>query len=133
MGPRRRGRSRSSEPPCATVPAMGPRFTMRARAWLATRVPELAVVAFAVALRVSLAWSYDIALGYDYPAHHQYVRYLLEHGRLPPYALNFSTYQPPLFYALAALIEKAGFSVQAVAWVSIASSCLQVLLTWLGL
>jgi len=104
----------------------------RTRAWVVAHLPELVVVAFGLLLRLSLARTYDVTLGYDYPAHHQYVRYLIEHHRLPPYDLNFSTYQPPLFYFMAALIEEAGFSPQAVGGISIASSCLQLLLAWVG-
>ena len=63
----------------------------------ATRIPELVLVGFGIALRVSLTRTFDVTLGYDFPAHLQYVRYLVEHGSLPPYDLNFSTYNPALW------------------------------------
>jgi hypothetical protein len=108
-------------------------FIRHAGAWAATRLPELALVVFALVLRVSLARTFDVSLGYDFAAHQQYIRFIVDHGSLPPYDLNFSTYNPPLFYALAALMVKAGFTLQAVGRVSIVSSCIQVLLVWLGL
>jgi 4-amino-4-deoxy-L-arabinose transferase-like glycosyltransferase len=97
------------------------------------RIPELAIVAFALLLRLSLARWYDVILGYDFPTHHDYVRYLVEHHRLPRYDLNVATYHPPLFYGLAALLERLGCVTQTVGRISIASSCLQILLTWWGL
>jgi 4-amino-4-deoxy-L-arabinose transferase-like glycosyltransferase len=101
--------------------------------WLAGRIPELVIVLFAIGLRASLTHTFDVTLGYDFPAHEGFMRYMLEHGRIPPYELNFSTYNPPLFYALAALMLKAGFTIQTIGRVSIVSSCVQFLLAWLGL
>jgi hypothetical protein len=98
-----------------------------------TRIPELAFVIIGIALRVSLTRSFDVTLGYDFPAHLQYVRYLVEHHSLPPYQLNYSTYNPPLWYALAAVMVSAGITLQAIARVSIACSCLQLVLVWVGL
>jgi 4-amino-4-deoxy-L-arabinose transferase-like glycosyltransferase len=105
----------------------------RARGWAATRIPELLLVALALLLRLSLAEWYDVTLGYDYPTHHQYVRYLAENGRLPPYDLNVATYHPPLFYVLAAILEHEGVTPQGVGRLSIVCSCIQILLVWLGL
>jgi 4-amino-4-deoxy-L-arabinose transferase-like glycosyltransferase len=103
------------------------------RRWLAGHLPELGIVLFALGLRISLTRTFDVTLGYDFPAHQQYMRYILENWRIPPFDLNFSTYNPALFYWMAALMLKAGVSIQAIGRVSIVSSCLQVLLTWLGL
>jgi 4-amino-4-deoxy-L-arabinose transferase-like glycosyltransferase len=108
-------------------------FMHRTGRWVAKRIPELALVVFALLLRLSLARWYDVALGYDFPSHEQYVHYLMNHHSLPPYDLNFSTCSPALFYALAALMVKAGFTIQAVGRISIVSSCVQLLLVWLGL
>jgi hypothetical protein len=125
------------QPATTTTSSPSPALWSRARigclgSWLAARTPELALVVLGILLRLSLAWWYDVSLGFDYPAHLQYVRYLVDHGRLPPYDLNFSTCNPPLYYALAALMERAGLSNQAVGGISIASSCLQLLFCWLG-
>jgi 4-amino-4-deoxy-L-arabinose transferase-like glycosyltransferase len=95
--------------------------------------PELLVLLFGILLRLSLNRWYYVGFGYDYPAHHQYIRYLVEHGHLPPYDLNAASYHPPLFYLLAALIEGSGLSPQAVGWISIISSCLQLVLLWWGM
>ena len=98
-----------------------------------TRIPELVLMLFAIALRISLTRTYDVTLGYDFPAHIQYVRYLAEHRSLPPYTLNFSTYNPALWYALAAVMLKFGVTLQAIGRVSIACSCLQLVVVWIGL
>jgi 4-amino-4-deoxy-L-arabinose transferase-like glycosyltransferase len=105
----------------------------RAAAWAAGRAPEVAVVAFGLLLRLSMAWAYDVSLGYDCFTHHQYVRYIVEHHALPPYNLNVEAYHPPLFYLLAALMEGIGFSWQATVAIAIASSAAQLLLLWWGL
>ena len=77
-------------------------------------IPELIVVAFGLGLRISLTKTFDVTLGYDYPAHLQFAKYIQEHWRIPPYTLNFSAYNPSLFYWLAAFLMKLGCSVQAV-------------------
>lgn len=41
---------------------------------------------------------------YDWPGHLEYLRYVAEHLRLPPAQFGSETYQPPLYYALAALV-----------------------------
>jgi hypothetical protein len=100
--------------------------------WAATRIPELVIVLVGVALRVSLSRTFDVRLGYDFPQHLQYAQYLQEHAWLPRYDLNYSTYNPPLFYALAAALMHAGIALQTTGWISIISSCLQLILLWVG-
>jgi hypothetical protein len=43
-------------------------------------------------------------VGYDGPAHLEYVRFLLDNGKLPLPEDGFSMYHPPLFYGIAAAI-----------------------------
>jgi hypothetical protein len=104
----------------------------RARRWLPTRFPELAIVLFGIALRISLGRWYHVQGGYDFAAHEEYLRYVQQHGAIPPYDMNFSAYNPALYYALGALMLKLGFSIQALGAISIVSSSIQVLLVWLG-
>ncbi len=61
-------------------------------------IPELIVVAFGLGLRISLTKTFDVTLGYDYPTHLQFVQYIREHWRIPPYNHDFSTYNPSLYY-----------------------------------
>jgi 4-amino-4-deoxy-L-arabinose transferase-like glycosyltransferase len=96
-------------------------------------IPELIVVALGLGLRISLTWTFDVTLGYDYPAHLQFAKYIQEHWRIPPYNLNYSTYNPSLFYWIAALLMKLGCSVQAVGRVAIICACLQLVVMWVGL
>jgi hypothetical protein len=105
----------------------------RAGAWLRSRIPELAFVLLGVGLRLSMRFWYDVSLGYDFPTHHQYVRYIVDHHSLPPYNLNVAAYHPPLFYLLAALMEGSGLSPQATTAISAVSASVQLLLMWLGL
>lgn len=96
-------------------------------------IPELVVVAFGLGLRISLTKTFDVTLGYDYPAHLQFAKYIEEHWRIPPFNMNFSAYNPSLFYWLAAFLMKLGCSVQAVARLAIICSCLQLVAMWVGL
>jgi 4-amino-4-deoxy-L-arabinose transferase-like glycosyltransferase len=97
------------------------------------RIPEIVIVLLAIGLRVSMAWSYDVTWGYDYPSHRLYVQWLLDHGSLPRFDLHHATYHPPLFYALAATMLRAGFANQSLAWISIIAGCLRIVLLWVGL
>ena len=98
-----------------------------------SHIPELVVVAFGLGLRISLTKTFDVTLGYDYPAHLQFAKYIQEHWRIPPYTLNYSAYNPSLYYWLAAFLMNLGCSVQAVGRVAIIFSCLQLLVMWVGL
>jgi 4-amino-4-deoxy-L-arabinose transferase-like glycosyltransferase len=100
--------------------------------WARGRIPELIVVAFGLGLRISLTQTYDVTLGYDYPSHLQFVKYIQEHWSIPPFGLNYTTYNPSLYYWLIAILFKVGCTVQAVGRVSIIASCLQLLLMWMG-
>jgi len=95
-------------------------------------IPELVVVAFGLGLRISLTKTFDVTLGYDFPTHLGFVNYIREHWQIPPYNFNFSTYNPALYYAVAALLLKLGCSLQAVGRISIVCSCLQLLVMWIG-
>jgi hypothetical protein len=84
-------------------------------------------------MRASLTHTFDVTLGYDFPRTKGTCATCSSTAASPPYELNFSAYNPPLFYALAALMLKAGFTIQTIGRVSILSSCVQFLLAWLGL
>lgn len=109
------------------------RGTARAVEWLRSRYAELAIVLAALALRASLAATYPVAAGYDYGTHRQYIQWLVEHGSLPRFDLNVATYHPPLYYVLAALLVKLGFSDQSLAWLSIAAGAARMVLLWVAM
>ena len=85
--------------------------------WLTGRPPPSPAMLLGVAWAVAGAlWLVVFGLkggrlpafvGYDGPAHLEYVRFLIEQGRLPHPEEGFSMYHPPLFYALAAAISSA--------------------------
>jgi 4-amino-4-deoxy-L-arabinose transferase-like glycosyltransferase len=73
----------------------------------ATRAARLALAMTVLALAClffnnSTRYPYDI--GFDANAHIAYIDYLIEHGSLPLATDGWETYQPPLYYVLAACI-----------------------------
>lgn len=84
----------------------------------ARRHPGLAPrLAVAAPLLASLAWLYllfavvlriPIEVGFDARHHLEYVKILLESGRLPLATEGWSTYHPPLFYLLSAGVATLG-------------------------
>jgi hypothetical protein len=105
----------------------------RLRAFLLTRRPEALIVLFGILLRVSLNVTYDVHAGYDFPFHYDYVKYIVDHGQLPPYNMGVETYHPPLFYWIAAAMVRAGCELQSLGWISILAGCLRLIIVWIGL
>lgn len=73
---------------------------MRKRPFLAI---AFAMAALAAAVRLHNAWTFPVLGGYDAFAHFTYVWFLADTGRLPLPHAGWEFFQPPLWYALAAL------------------------------
>jgi tetratricopeptide (TPR) repeat protein len=71
-----------------------------------TALLTLAVVATWVVLCLHNRDSLPADVGFDVSGHVRYLRILLEQGRLPLAEDGWQTYQPPLFYLLAAAVLK---------------------------
>jgi hypothetical protein len=95
-------------------------------------VPELALFALGVVLRLLMLRGYDIRFSYDSDDHWPYIAWFGKHWNLPPLSLSRETYHPPLYYVLAGGLLRlgAGRSVQAL---SVACGCLRLGLIWFGL
>jgi hypothetical protein len=101
--------------------------------WVARRAPELAALLAGVALRVSMAETYDARLGFDFGAHWGYVQSLVQQGRLPAWDLSAASYQPPLYYGLAGLLGRAGLDVGGLAWLGAVLGTVRLVITWMAL
>jgi hypothetical protein len=76
------------------------------------------VLGVGLALRIA-AWAaipYDY-LAYDVDGHLEYIRYVREHGRIPPADAGFQFYQPPVYYFLTAVAGSEPRAVQTVSLV----------------
>ncbi|MCB9652970.1 MAG: glycosyltransferase family 39 protein [Deltaproteobacteria bacterium] len=93
---------------------------------------ELVMLLLGIALRIADGFTYPVEQGYDFPFHWRYVRYIVEHGALPPLDLNVSTYHHPLWFLSAALSVHLGASEQALAFLSAAFGSLRLLSLWIG-
>ena len=76
-------------------------------AWLDLVAPFAASAAWLYVFGAKL-WRIPLAVGFDARHHLVYVEHLLEAGSLPRADDGWSTYHPPLFYALAALVSRLG-------------------------
>jgi hypothetical protein len=94
--------------------------------------PELLVVTLGVMLRVAMNASYDVRWSYDFDDHFAYIEHLSRVWSWMPLAESRAAYHPPLYYAIAALLVRAGAGVQALGWISIASGCARLLLILYG-
>jgi len=94
---------------------------------------ELAAVALGCILRLALARTFDARLGYDVESHWKYIEWFKTHWTLPDMSWSRSTYQPPLYYAIAAVLGRAGVGWQGLERLSIALGCLRLVLFAVGL
>ena len=94
--------------------------------------PELALVTLGLLVRVAMNASYDVRWSYDFDDHFAYVDHLAHAWSWMPLAASRAGYHPPLYYALAALLVRAGASVQQLGWISIAGGCARLMLVLYG-
>jgi 4-amino-4-deoxy-L-arabinose transferase-like glycosyltransferase len=71
--------------------------------WLAAHKIEAAVLVIGVLVRASMLWNFDVLHGFDANFHWQCVAYTGVYGAPAPRDLNCTSYNPSLYYALAAI------------------------------
>ncbi|MCH7866951.1 MAG: glycosyltransferase family 39 protein [Myxococcales bacterium] len=76
-------------------------------AWLPKAVLG-GVTCYWIAVFVLKISQLPVMMGFDIPAHLQYLDYLIENRSLPDATQGWSTYHPPLFYLLTAALVLAG-------------------------
>ncbi|MBK8010438.1 MAG: hypothetical protein IPK13_03765 [Deltaproteobacteria bacterium] len=105
---------------------------VRRAAHFAARHVEFIILALGILLRVMDAFTYPVEQGYDFPFHWRYVRYIVDHGALPPLDLNVSTYHHPLWFVIAALSVHLGASAQGLVFLSALFGSLRLLVLLVG-
>ncbi|MBK7858081.1 MAG: glycosyltransferase family 39 protein [Archangiaceae bacterium] len=105
----------------------------RLRQWLASRLPELALFAVGVAVRLSMHFSYNPFWGFDAYRHWEVMDWWNTRGTLPGVTDLYCGYHPPLYYLLAGGVLHLGLGATAVQWVGIAFGILKLAIIWAGL
>jgi hypothetical protein len=105
----------------------------RLRTWCASHLPELAVLLLGVLLRVSMPTGFDTRVGFDFNAHWPYINYLVSKHALPPLAFNTTTYHPPLYYLICALLVGCGLDAGALGWLAALLGIARLVVIWVGL
>lgn len=100
--------------------------------FLRSRKPELALFLLGVLLRVTMAWTYNVDWSYDSDQHWLVVRWIAEHGRVPPVDATFESFHPPLYYVISAILFKHGVSHAHMVWIAIVSGVVRLGLLWAG-
>src|SRR5271165_1599115 len=86
------------------------------------------LLALGIALRVVVFWFLD-PLNND-AGHLDVIKYIVEHRALPAATASFESYQPPLYYLLAAPIYAASGNVKWVQLLSLVFSVLTLLVIY---
>src|ERR1700687_5504334 len=94
------------------IPGMKPAEALLSRHFAMGRI----LLALGIALRIVVFWFLD-PLNNDV-GHLDVIKYIVEHRALPAATASFESYQPPLYYLLAAPIYAASGSVK---WVQLLS------------
>jgi hypothetical protein len=103
------------------------------RAWARAHVPELAVFALGVLLRLSMALTYDARIGYDFVAHWPTIQWFVDRHELPPFDLNTASAHPPLYYVIAAVLVSAGLGPGALGWLAALMGISRLAIVWAAL
>jgi len=84
-------------------------------------------------MRATMAFTYDVRWGYDFPDHWAVIDWFLTHRELPSLMLSREADHGPLFYVLSALLHRAGLPMLHMNVLSIACGSLRLLVIWYGL
>jgi hypothetical protein len=114
------------------TPRTASRFSALA-GWLRAHLPECALFALGVMLRLTMLWTYSAVLGYDAPKHWQYVEWIAQRGELPPPGAIVEAFHPPLFYAVVAQLARLGLGPADLAWFPVLCGILRLGIIWCGL
>jgi hypothetical protein len=100
---------------------------------LRDRLPEAAALLLGVLLRISVATTFDVRRGFDFPGHSAIYNYILTHHALAPLTLSAPSYHPPLYYLIAAAAATLGFGLGALGWLAASLGVGRLLVLWVGL
>jgi hypothetical protein len=101
--------------------------------WLRGRLPETAILALGVYLRLTMLWRFNPGWGYDAGVYWEVVEWMLNHGTLPPPGALFCGHHPPLYFAVVAALVKLGLTHSAVVAFPILCGVTRLVLVWIGL
>lgn len=104
----------------------------RTRGWTSAHAFELGCLLFGIVLRVAQLHTHRPEWGYDFFEHSTAVDWWANHFRMPPLELSRGASHPQLYYALAALIRRAGGSWSAVQALSVSFGCIRLCLVFLA-
>ena len=96
-------------------------------------LPELALLALGVLLRVTMVTRFDPARGYDLLSHWKYLDWLTTHSVLPDAGLSRAAYHPPLYYAAIAALRRLGLPDARVSLFSVVAGGVRLGLFEVGL
>ncbi len=100
--------------------------------WARGHAPELCLFALGLALRISML-RFPLTSSYDFQQHNEYVAWIVKHWTLPSLTFNFESFQPPLFYVVAASLVRAGLRMGHLGSLQVTIGCLRLALIWAGL
>jgi len=101
--------------------------------WARAHIPELAILAVGVLLRLSMALWYDARIGWDFNAHWPHIQYIATQHAMPPLTFNATAYHPPLYHTIAAAVVALGLDAGALDWLSALWGMLRLVLIWVAL
>ena len=101
--------------------------------WARAHIPELAILAVGVLLRLSMALWYDARIGWDFNAHWPHIQYIATQHAMPPLTFNATAYHPPLYHTIAAAVVALGLDAGALGWLSALWGMLRLVLIWVAL
>ncbi len=101
--------------------------------WLGHRKLELGIFLIGVLLRLTMSWNSNARWSYDADLHWEVVTWILEHGKVPHPESTFSSFHPPLYYAIAAGLVKLGLTRGNLVWFSICCGVVRLGIIWAGL
>jgi hypothetical protein len=96
-------------------------------------LPEAAILLVGALLRISMAATYNVRLGFDFNGHWPYLAYIAQYLRLPPLDWTAATYHPPLYYFLAAMALRLGLGLGALGWLAALLGVGRLAVVWVGL
>lgn len=102
-------------------------------AFVSANALELSALAFAIAIRIVMLFTYDPKTGYDFGAHWDHIEWFRQHFSIPAPTVARTAYHAPLYHFIAGMFRRLGLAERGLQVLSIAIAIARLVLLTFGL
>jgi 4-amino-4-deoxy-L-arabinose transferase-like glycosyltransferase len=105
----------------------------RVSAFVSANALELSALAFAVAIRIVMLFTFDPRTGYDFGAHWDHIEWFRQHLSIPAPTVARTAYHAPLYHFIGGMGRRLGLAERGLQALSVAMATARLVLLAIGL